>query len=513
MKTCREWIPMQNALRILPLVAIINIFNLVFFDYASAQTIAVDGNSSGRVFEGLGALSAGASSRLLIDYPEQQRKEILDFLFKPRYGASLSHLKVEIGGDTQSTDGIEPSHARTRDEFINPKPDYFNRGYEYWLMSEARRRNPDIFLDILQWGAPGWAGDKLEADLRKQGLDEQKIDAKKFYTQDNADFIAAFIRGAKMYYNLDINYCGIWNERKHDSAWIKLLRNTLDRAGFKNVNIIAADGCCGFEWDIVKDVMKDKELRDAIKVIGAHYPGLKSPDEAKHLPLPLWSSEDGFWNKTQDPWQAARILAKMYNQNYIQGRMTKTIIWSLISSYYGNLPLPYSGLMKANQPWSGFYDVQPAIWVTAHTTQFAEPGWQYIDSACALLPGGGSCVSLRNAKGDFSIIAETIDAKTPQTVTFQMINGLKTKELHAWRTTQSDQFNQLPDVKVSNNTFQFTLEPEAVYSFTTTAGQHKGFVDSIPASNGFPLPYIEDFETTKVGKPQNISLIKAEFSK
>jgi hypothetical protein len=45
--------------------------------------VTLDGNSKGRIFEGLGALSAGASSRLLIDYPEPQRSEILDYLFKP----------------------------------------------------------------------------------------------------------------------------------------------------------------------------------------------------------------------------------------------------------------------------------------------------------------------------------------------------------------------------------------------------------------------------------------------
>ena len=148
-------------------------------------------------------------------------------------------------------------------------------------MSEARNRNKDIYLDILQWGAPGWIGNKLEADLRKQGLDEGKINAKKFYTQDNADFITAFILGAKKFYNLDINYCGIWNERKHDNDWIKLLRSTLDQTGWKDVNIIAADGCCRFEWDIVKDVIDDPDLRKSIQVIGAHYPEFKSPDEAK----------------------------------------------------------------------------------------------------------------------------------------------------------------------------------------------------------------------------------------
>lgn len=85
----------------------------------------IDGASQGRIFEGIGALSAGASSRLLLDYSEPQRGEILDFLFKPGFGANLHHLKVEIGGDVDSTDGSEPSHAATREEFLHPRPEYF----------------------------------------------------------------------------------------------------------------------------------------------------------------------------------------------------------------------------------------------------------------------------------------------------------------------------------------------------------------------------------------------------
>lgn len=40
-----------------------------------------------------------------VQYPEPQRAHILDYLFLPSFGASLHVLKVEIGGDTQSTDG------------------------------------------------------------------------------------------------------------------------------------------------------------------------------------------------------------------------------------------------------------------------------------------------------------------------------------------------------------------------------------------------------------------------
>ena len=65
------------------------------------------------MFEGIGAVSAGTSTRLLLDYPEPQRAQILDFLFKPTFGAGFQHLKVEIGCGETSTCGSEPSHVVT----------------------------------------------------------------------------------------------------------------------------------------------------------------------------------------------------------------------------------------------------------------------------------------------------------------------------------------------------------------------------------------------------------------
>src|SRR5579884_2721620 len=109
----------------------------VFVAGAGGQVVVLDGRAGGRVFGGLGAVSAGASSRLLIDYAEPYRSQILDYLFRPHYGASLQHLKVEMGADVNSTDGSEPSHMRSRDE------ENYQRGYEWWLMEEAHRRSEE----------------------------------------------------------------------------------------------------------------------------------------------------------------------------------------------------------------------------------------------------------------------------------------------------------------------------------------------------------------------------------
>lgn len=450
----------------------------------ASEYIALDGASATRVFEGIGVLSAGASSRLLIDYPEPQRSEILDYLFKPNFGAAIQHLKVEIGGDINSTCGTEPSIARTREEFAHPRPEYFQRGYEWWLMKEAKKRNPSIIFDVLQWGAPGWVGNG------------------NFYSQDNADLIVAFIKGAKKYHDLDISYCGVWNERPYEVEWIKRLRRTLNAAGLQHVKIVAADETIDSHWTIVDKMANDRELRDAIDVIGTHYVNFTSPKEAHQLGKQVWDSEDGPWNgEWCRPSLYAGPLQQMFNRNYVTGAMTKTIIWSPVTSYYPIFPLPNSGLMRANQPWSGNYFVEPGIWITAHTTQFIQPGWKYLGAdGCRLLAGGGSCVGAVSADGkDFSLVLETLGAKRAQQLVFRLEGGLSASALSVWRSTQGELFARQADVSVHDGAFMFLAEPEALYSLTTTSGQSKGDT-VIPSAAPLSLPYQEDFSAYPAGR-------------
>ena len=478
-----------SALLLMPLAVAVGATSMIEIPTTPAPsnppgktTVVLDAKSLGRTFEGIGALSGGGGvTRLLIDYPEPQRSEILDFLFKPGFGASLQHLKVEIGGDVNSTDGTEPSIARTREEFTHPKPEYFNRGYEWWVMKEAKKRNPQIVFDVLQWGAPGWIGNG------------------EFYSQDNADFIVTFIRGAKQYHDLDISYCGCRNERPWNANWLKLLRKTLDANGLKSVKIVAADS--PFHWTIADAMAKDKELSDVVQVLGTHYPKYKSTETAQHFGKPLWSSEDGPWS---GKWGAhnhySGNLAAVYNRNYVVGKMTATIVWNLVTSYYDNLPLAGAGLMRANTPWSGHYEGQPAIWMTAHTTQFIQPGWKYLaGEACALLPAGGSHVAAVSPdKKDMSLVVETFDAKAPQHLVFKPAGGLSCRTLHLWRSTAKEQFVKLDDVPIVNGEFAIDAEPEAIYSLTTTIGQGKGTA-TIPPARPFPLPYRDDFKAKAPG--------------
>ena len=451
---------------------------------AQTKTIVIDGKATGRVFEGIGAASAGASSRLLIDYAEPYRSQILDYLFKPHYGASLQHLKVEIGADVNSTDGSEPSHMRT------PQDHNYTRGYEWWLMQEARGRNPKIMLDSLPWGAPGWIG------------------GGHFYSPDMANYVADFIEGAKRAHHLEIAYTGIWNEKPDpDLSYITLLHRTLDDRRLE-VKVVCCDQYPSEgQWKIVDSIRKDPELSKAIYAVTVHYPRVKgkvtTPPSAKQLQQPLWSSEDQPESSAvvilSRDWQiGGRSLARLYNRNYLEGAFTKTEIWSPVTSYYDILAAPNSGLMYANTPWSGHYNVQGAIWATAHTTQFAEPGWQYLDSSSGYLPEQGSYVALRSPnQKDWSLVLETIDSKQPQQIAFQIAGGLSAGAIHVWETNAQRSFEHVRDIKPENGRIEFSFDPDSLYTLTTTTGQAKGTVQA-PADRPFPMPYREDFESTAI---------------
>jgi len=432
---------------------------------AQSAEILLDGANEGRVFDGVGGVSAGASSRLLMDYPEPQRSQVLDYLFKPGFGASLHSLKVEIGGGVNSTDGTEPTHMRSRED------QNYQRGFHWWLMKEARKRNPEIILDSLAWGAPGWIGNGS------------------YFTDDMADYLANFLAGAKREHGLEIQYTGVINERNYNTDWIKRFRKTLDARGLGSVKIVGGDQVSN--WGLADQMQADPELAAAVSVIGGHYSGFRSTASAVQVGKPLWASEDGPW---AGDWAAARIIAQLLNRNYVIGQMSATLIWSLVSSYYEVLPLPDSGPMRAREPWSGHFEVQPALWALAHTGQFAKPGWRYLGGASALLAGGGSIVTLKAPDSSaYSIIIETTGASGPQTLRFTLANGLPASTVHVWRSTQGEQMKQLASVLPVGGVFSLTFQSEAIYSLTTTTGQSKGEY-SAPASVVFPLPYQEDFE-------------------
>jgi hypothetical protein len=447
--------------------------------------INVDAADTGRIFDGVGAISGGGgNSRLLIDYPAQQRNQILDYLFKPGYGASLQILKLEIGGDANSTDGSEPSVEHTRG-VVN-----CDAGYEFWLAEQAKLRNPNIKLYGLAWAAPGW------------------IDDGNFWSKGTIDYLMTWMSCARSH-GLIIDYLGGWNERGFNKTWYEDLHAALAAKHYAT-EVVGDDS----GWDVANDMVKDADFAKSIDIVAAHYSceggdggnanTCHSTQNALDTKKPLWDSESG----SQDDNSGTGPLIRAITRGYIDAKMAGFLNWPLIAAITSNLPYPTVGLMVAPQPWSATYSVGTSLWATAQVTQFTQPGWQFLDNASGYLGKertNGSYITLRSPNGaDYSTVVETTSASVPSTVMFNIDGNLSKKPVHVWATnlnstSDKDLFVHITDVKPEGSgRYQFTVKPDYIYTFSTLAKAGKGEATAPPPA-ALSLPYSDNFDGYRNG--------------
>jgi galactosylceramidase len=451
------------------------------------QTIQLRGDVGGRRFEGFGVVDGGGGTSVLLkDYPEPQRSQILDLVYKPNFGASVSTLYVEIPGDGNSTQGSMPSHMHARGDRN------YDRGYTWWVMTEARKRNPALALDGTIWSAPGWIGDRGGRFPAGAG------DA--FFSQDTADYYVSWLQGLRDVYGLRMDALGMRNEKGVSYGLVKAMRKTLDANGFAGVRLHAFDNWQDeSKFDFVKDLDADPDLAAAIGVIGAHVNTDTSTvpasvrATAERLGKPLWNTEAHVYKAGYD---GLIGNVESFNENWIRSGMTRFVNWYGIAGLY--TLEPYSGekeaALRANWPWSGHYEINPSLWGYAHYGQFTRIGWTYLTGASGDLRAGGTYVTLKSPGKDYSVIIETHKASGPQRVRFAVGRGLSTASLAVWRSNARDYFTRQADLVPVRGMVELTLDPASVYSITTTRGQRKGAFAAVPPVRPFPFPYRETFD-------------------
>jgi len=105
-------------------------------------------------------------------------------------------------------------------------------------MVEAKRRNPHISLYGLSSGFPGWVSEG----------------AKTSWTNSTVTYIMKWILGAKKYYNLDMDYIGIWSADVWDKGYTLSLKAAITAAGLKT-KIVGHDS----RWDVCNPLSRDTE--------------------------------------------------------------------------------------------------------------------------------------------------------------------------------------------------------------------------------------------------------------
>jgi galactosylceramidase len=241
----------------------------------------------------------------------------------------------------------------------------------------------------------------------------------------------------------------------------------------------------------------DLELRKAVDVFSNHtMADMPTPADVRQLAesfnKPIWNTEEHVYKNGFD---CEISLVKAFNENFLHSGVTKIVNWYLVGSVYPMEPYPEDpAAMIANSPWSGHYRTREVLWGYAHYGQFSKIGWQYLNGACGKLAGGGSFVTLKSPGKDYSVILETKNAQSAQNVTFNVSGGLSAGKLCVWRSDAIAQFVPQAGITPKDGTFTLALEPNSIYSISTTTGQQKGAFANVPAEQKFPFPYYETFD-------------------
>lgn len=461
-------------------------------------------------YRGFGLISANNSSRLLLDYKYEQPErydEILNYLFGED-GLDISHIKLEMGADINSSSGTEPATMRTADE----KADV-TRGAGFQLAADAKKIDPDITLDMLWWSEPRWVTNSDDVYAARY----------KWYRET---LISAYET-----YGLQFDYVSATrNERANDPDWtIYLSEHLKSDSGtpydFSEIKIVDGEGVG--TWGISRLMLENEKLLEAVDVVGSHYTDWSDDNTRK---LQQEYGKEVWFSEASSPMSYAQGVYK-YDGNgsglsgingtldianriitmFSGGGMTLYEFQPAVASYYDGATYFPKQLILANEPWSGYYLLDSGFYMGLHFSRFIKTGWAFVDSACAGDgKAGGDGHAIVDATysymtctdpdtGDYStVITNTTDS--PIVYTFNVTGSDKADSpVNVWETRgpsggawNENYFRLRETVTSENGSFTVTVQPYSMVTLTTLETERGEFKEY--ESKLLELPFTDDFE-------------------
>ena len=498
----------------------------MIFDSKNDQTreIVIDGSAAitdeNMLYEGFGYISANNSSRLLLDYKEENPDaywEILNYVFGSD-GLNISLYKLEMGADADSSSGTEPAVKRSADE----KADV-TRGAAYSIAADALSINPDLKIDMLYWGMPAW--------VDEPDTDEGKYEARYEWYKET---IEAFYDT----YGCKISYLTVGqNERNIEPDFIKYVANALEnetdeRYDYGSIRVVAGEGVG--TWGISKSMLEDDELMEVVDVVTSHYTSFTS-DATKTVQKEngkkVWFSEGSSPMKAEqlvrNREENASGLSGLNGMLDIASRITQAMtegmtmyeFQPLISSYYSGATYFPKQLITANEPWSGAYSLGAGYYMTLHFSRFIMPGWQFIENACygdgkaggdghAIVDSTFNYITCKDPEtGDYSTV---IVNNSDKTLGYNFViknTGKETSPVNVYESADEydgtgnyyDGFLKYkgyvqPEEKDGEYTFSISVKPYSMVTISTMKPDEKEYTDRSQNYALFDLPYEDDFE-------------------
>jgi hypothetical protein len=366
------------------------------------KDIVVDGDDVERdadgqpynVFGGFGSVSCNNTSRLLLDYREENPAaywRILNLLFNPRTGAGLNHIKVELGSDTDTSSGAEPATKRSADEPANVL-----RGAGFRLIADAKTINPHLKVEALRWGEPSWTGNRPADRYRWY---KETIDAAYDTYGVKFDYISPSQNEVNM------------NHLASELGWVVDFAQRLQadaradeaRYDYSKIKVVAMDSYRNGET-VAAAILNSPAALSQVDAIGIHYTIGGGPNltrlNKEHGKEVLYSEGvapmiDPEYRVNAQPERggiggtvgAVDIADRFVNAYRWSGsgdnpaHMTSFLFQPAVSALYEGSSYSPKHLIRASDPWSGYYEGGVGITLVRHFMQFIDQGWEYIEGA------------------------------------------------------------------------------------------------------------------------------------
>ncbi|KAF1760925.1 hypothetical protein GCK72_009178 [Caenorhabditis remanei] len=381
----------------------------------------------------------------------------------------LQMLKVEMGGDDQSTEGTESSHESQKHEFSKTN-------YEFQLIHEVLQVNPSIPICVLPWSFPGWLGN--------QPYENEK---------ETAGYVVDWLRIGKEQWGFDTYCVGVWNERNFSESYVRELRRTLNSSGFNKTLIVAGEG---FQMDDSYRRLLDNDFINDYDIIGVHYPGGRIPPSVQKSGKTIWASED---YSTDNRGSGLGCMARVMNWNYVDGNITAYVCLCVQMSM--KLTWWRCGLSMVDEKK---FETENAFHVLKYVTGHVKRGWRILSHGrgSGRFEGGGTYVTYTDGH-DFTIFVETMSyesslcqyssplpysVKTNQNIRFEF-TGFSQFQVN--RLNVSLNFVAPQSVPLLQNIIELSVPIDSFGVLTTLPVTVPQRV-TVPTP-AFPLKYFDDF--------------------
>ncbi|WP_243075510.1 fibronectin type III domain-containing protein [Microbacterium sp. SS28] len=434
---------------------------LTYDDMAAWAEVLVNGDDVERdaegapfnTFGGFGSVSCNNTSNLLLDYKEEQPEvywRIMHLIFDPETGAGLKHIKVELGADNNTSSGAEPATKRSADEPANVL-----RGAGFHFIADAKSINPHIEVEALRWGEPSWTGGDLN---KRYQWYKETIDA------------------AYDTYGVEFDYISPSQNEVHASyinselAWTvdfaQRLEQDAEKAGarydYSKIKIVALDSYRNV-GAVSRAILASPAALEQVDAVGYHYDIAGDPALTrlnKEFGMEVLYSEgvapmiDPEYRINADPARGgiggtvgAVDIADRFITAYRwsgtepnPGHMTTFLFQPAVSAMYEGSQYSPKHLIRASDPWSGYYEGGVGITMVRHFMQFIEEGWEYVEGASG---GDGT-----KGDGGTNVDSSTRTILTLRTPKAETDAGAPAEftQVHANNTSKTRSF----EVKVAN---------------------------------------------------------------